>query len=152
PTYGDRLATEVLPDDVSELVNDAARRLVALGVLRDSPHMLRPTPTPLERATEAAGDLLGFARPTLFTRLADHLVANHEQRLQERTRALNWELFDTAVGAATWTALEELQALGKDRKLVARDPAAGELAALRATLETPFAEKLLLWKKTKNDL
>jgi Cu(I)/Ag(I) efflux system membrane protein CusA/SilA len=151
-TYGDRLATEVLPDDVSDLVKDAARRLVALGVLRDGPELLSPTPTPLEQAAEVAGDVLGFAKPTLFTRLADHLIANHEHRLQERTKALNWELFDTAVGTATWTAIEELTTLSKDRKLAQRDPAAAELAALRATLEKPFAEKLLLWKKTKNDL
>ncbi len=151
-TYGDRLAVQVLPDDVSELVKDAARRLVALGVLRDGPELLSPPPSPLEQATEVAGDVLGFAKPTLFTRLSDHLVANHEHRLQERTKALNWELFDSAVGAATWTALEELSTLGKDRKLAVRDAAAGELVALRATLEKPFAEKLLLWKKTKNDL
>jgi Cu(I)/Ag(I) efflux system membrane protein CusA/SilA len=151
-TYGDRLATEVLSDDVSDLVRDAARRLVALGVLRDGPELLSPSPTPVEQALEVAGDVLGFARPTLITRLADHLIANHEHRLLERTKALNWELFDTAVSAASWTALEELSSLGKDRKLILRDPAPGALAALRATLEKPFAEKLLLWKKTKNDL
>jgi Cu(I)/Ag(I) efflux system membrane protein CusA/SilA len=151
-TYGDRLATEVLPDDVSELVRDAVRRLVALGVLKDGPELLSPQPTPLEQAAEVAGDVLGFARPTLFTRLADRLIANHEHRLQERTKALNWELFDTTVGAATWTALEELSTLGKTRTLALREPAPGELVALRAALEKPFAARLLLWKKTKNDL
>jgi Cu(I)/Ag(I) efflux system membrane protein CusA/SilA len=151
-TYGDRLATEVLPDDVSELVKEAARRLVSLGVLRDSSELLSPPPTPLEQLSEVAGDVLGFASPTFFTRLSDHLVANHEHRLQERTKALNWELFDTAAGAATWTALQTLSTLGTQRNLAQRDSAGGELAALRATLEKPFVEKLLLWKKTKNDL
>ena len=78
-------------------------------------------PAPLERAADAAGDVLGFARPTLFTRITDHLAADHEHRLKERTKALNWELFDRAVGAATWTALEELTKLGKDRKLALRE-------------------------------
>ncbi len=151
-TYGDRLAVEVLHDDVSELVKIAALRLVALGVLRDGPDLLSPKATLLAQAAEAAGDVLGFARPTLFTRLADHLATNHGHRLQERIKALNWELFDTAVGAATWTALQELSTVGKDRKLAQRDAAEGELAALRATLEKPFSAKLLLWKKTKNDL
>ena len=77
-TYGDRLAVQVLPDDVTELVNDAARRLVDLGVLRDRPDLLAPPPAPLERAAEAAGDVLGFARPTLFTRIAEHLAADHD--------------------------------------------------------------------------
>jgi Cu(I)/Ag(I) efflux system membrane protein CusA/SilA len=151
-TYGDRLATEVLPDDVTQVVNDAARRLVALGVLRDRPDLLDPPPTSLERAAETVGDVLGFARATVFSRIAEHLASNHEHRLKERTRALNWELFDRAVGAVNWTALDELMKLGKDRKLTARDAAPEELQSLRAGLEKPFAENLLLWQKTKNDL
>jgi Cu(I)/Ag(I) efflux system membrane protein CusA/SilA len=151
-TYGDRLATEVLPDDVTQVVNGVARRLVALGVLRDRPDLLNSPPTSLERATETVGEVLGVARPTLFSRIAEHLAANHEHRLKERTRALNWQLFDRAVGAANWTALDELLKLGKDRKLTPRDAAPEELQALRVGLETPFAEKLLLWQKTKNDL
>ncbi len=151
-SYGDRLATEVLPDDVSAMVKDMAHRLVALGVLRDRPDLLSPPPSPLERAAEAAGDVLGFARPSLFTRIADHLAADHERRLRERTRALNWELFDHAVGAASWTAIEELMRLAEDRKLAARGAKPGELQALRAGLEKPFAARLLLWRKTKDDL
>ena len=82
---------------------------------------------------------------TLFTRLADHLVTFHERRLAERTRALNWELFDHAVGAANWTALEELTKLGKVRKLLQKEPSPRELQALRASLDRPMADKLLLW-------
>ena len=76
------------------------RRLVDLGVLRDRPDLLAPPPARLERAAEAAGDVLGFARPTLFTRIAEHLDADHARRLKERVKSLNWELFDRAVGAA----------------------------------------------------
>ena len=81
-TYGDRLAVQVLPDDVTELVNDAAQRLVELGVLRDRPDLLAPPPALLERAAEVAGDVLGFAKPTLFTRIADHLDAEHDAPAQ----------------------------------------------------------------------
>ncbi len=151
-TYGDRLAVQVLPDDVTGLVNDVARRLTDLGVLRDRPDLLTPPPAPLEKATEAVGDVLGFAKPTLFTRIAEHLDAAHTHRLKERVKTLNWELFDRAVGAADWSALEELMKLGRDRKLAAREPAPEELPALRAELDKPFADKLLLWKKTKTDL
>jgi Cu(I)/Ag(I) efflux system membrane protein CusA/SilA len=42
--------------------------------------------------------------------------------------------------------------LGRDRGLVAREPAEGELPALREALDGPFAVGLLLWKKTKSDL
>ena len=137
---------------MTRLVDDAARRLIDLGILRNRPDLLTPPLGPLERAAEAVGDVLGFAKSTLFTRIAEHLEADHTHRLEERVKALNWELFDRAVGAADWSALEELSKLARDRKLAARDAAPGELASLRAALDKPFAERLLLWKKTKADL
>jgi Cu(I)/Ag(I) efflux system membrane protein CusA/SilA len=151
-TYGDRLAVHVLPDDVTSLVNEAAKRLIELKVLRDRPDLLAPAPSRLERAAEAAGDLLGQARPTLFSRIAEHLAARHEHGLKERMKSLNWELFDRAVGATNWAALDELARLGREGKLTARDATAEELRALRAELDKPFAERLLLWQKTKQDL
>src|SRR5207244_12671270 len=53
---------------------------------------------------------------------------------------------------ADWAAIEELMKLGRDRKMAAREAAPGELPALRAALDKPFADGLLLWKKTKTDL
>jgi Cu(I)/Ag(I) efflux system membrane protein CusA/SilA len=151
-TYGDRLAVRVLPDDVTRLVDDAAKRLIDLGALRDRPDLLTPTPALLERATASARDVLGFAKPTLFTRIAEHLEADHTHRLKERAKTLNWELFDRAVGAADWAALEGLTKLGRDRKLIAREANPGELATIRTALDRPFADGLLLWKKTKTDI
>ena len=150
--YGDRLAVQVLPDDVTGLVNDVAKQFVGLGVLRDRPDLLAPAPSRLLQAVEAAGDVLGFGRSTLFTRISAQLDAAHTRRLGNRIKAINWELFDRAVGAADWAALEELAKLGRDRKLAARDAAPGELATLREALDKPFADRLLLWKKAKTDL
>jgi Cu(I)/Ag(I) efflux system membrane protein CusA/SilA len=150
--YGERLAVQVLLDDVTGLVNGAARQLVALGVLRDRPDLLAPPPSPLGRAVEAARDVLGFGGSTLFTRIAEHLDAAYTRRLAERVKALNWELFDRTVGAADWAALEELSKLGRQRKLTARDATPGELVTLRESLDKPFADRLLLWKKAKTDL
>jgi copper/silver efflux system protein len=151
-THADRLAVRVLSDDVAGLVNDASRRLVEIGVFRNRPDLLSPPAALLERAVTSAGDVLGFAKPTLFTRITEHLEADHTHRLKERMKSLNWELFDRAVGAADWAALEELLKLGRDRKLVLREAAPGELMALRTALDKPFADTLLLWKKTKTDL
>ncbi len=150
--YGDRLAVAVLPDDVIGLLGDAKKQLVERGVLRDRPDLLAPPPSVLERAAASVGDVLGFDKPTLFTRIAEHLDSSHAHRLTERVKSLNWELFDRAVGAANWAALKELTKLGRDRKLVARDAGPDELAALRTALDKPFSGRLLLWKKTKTDL
>jgi len=151
-SHGDRLAIAVFPEDAAEVVRDAARLLVALGVLRDRADLLTPPPAPLERAAEMAGDVLGFARPTLFTRVADGLAASHARRLQERIRSLNWELFDRAVGTATRAALDALTKPGLDRKPAEADATPEVWQALAAGLERPFADRLLLWKKTKQDI
>ncbi len=151
-TYAERLAVHVLPDDVVGLVNEAAKRLIDLKLLRDRPNLLAPPPAVWEQAVESAGDLLGFGKPTLYTRIAEHVESDRTRRLTERIKTLNWELFDRAVGAADWSALQELSKLGRDHKLVARDAAPAELQALRTSLDKPFAAKLLLWKKTKADL
>ncbi len=151
-THGDHLALEPLFDDVSALVHDAVTRLVKLGALRDRLDLLAPSPTPLEQAGEAIGNVLGTRPSNLFTRLTDHLIYAHDRRLRERTRSLNWELFDRCIGAATWAAIEELNRLGRERKLAAREATPEELQALRADLEKPFSDRLLLWQKTKDDL
>ena len=151
-TYGERLATAVLPDDVTALVAEAVRRLTSQGMIRSRPDPLAPPPTPLERVSDAAGDLMGYPRPTVASRVVDHLAGEYARRLKARIKDLNWELFDRAVGAATRTALEELVAAARNRKLTAREPRPGELPAMRAALEKPFAGTLLLWKKTKSDL
>ncbi len=150
--YGDRLAVQVLADDVGDLVREAARRLVELGAFRDGPDLLAPPVPAFEQAADAVGDLLGFRKSTLSTRITDQLAESHEQRLKGRVKSLNWEVFDRAVGVATWTAVDALIRLGHDRKPATRDPNPGELAALRSTLEKPFADRLLLWRKTKADI
>lgn len=151
-TYGGRFAVQVLADDVNALINDASKRLVEMGVLSNLADLLAPPPSYAERMTEAIGDVLGFARATLFTRIAEYLEAEHTRLLHEHVKSLNWELFDRAVLAANWAATEELMKRGQAHKLVAREPKPGELKQLSGTLEKPFADTLLLWKKSKSDL
>lgn len=151
-TYGEKITLAVLGDDVAALARDAAKRLVALGMLADDPDLLAPRPTVLERAEEVAGELLGTHRPTLVTRLTERLADAQDDRMKDRLKTLNWELFDRAVGAATWQALEELVRLGKERDLLVREPGPEELPSLRAALEKPFADRLFLWQKTKDEL
>ncbi len=152
PTHADRLATEVLPDDSAVLIREVARELVGIGILEDRPDLLTPSPAPLERMADAAGDLLGFDRPTLFARIAEDLAVVHERRLHDQVKKMNWDLFDRASGVATWTAIEELARLAKERHLSPREPSPEDRQALRASLEKPFADRLLLWQKTRIEL
>jgi copper/silver efflux system protein len=150
--YADRLAVQILSDDATVLINDASKRLIDLGILSNRPDLLAPSPAPWEEAVASVGELLGFDKATLFTRITAHLDANHTHRLKDRINALDWELFDRAVSVTNESALEELTKLGRDHKQSAREPASGELATLRAALDKPFADALLLWKKSKSDI
>src|SRR5262249_42201165 len=47
---------------------------------------------------------------------------------------------------------ETLIDLGRERSLVEQEASEADLASLRATLDKPFAERLLLWKKKKSEL
>jgi Cu(I)/Ag(I) efflux system membrane protein CusA/SilA len=152
PTYAERLATEPLFDDVSGLVKEASNRLIDEGVLEARANLLSPPPGPVDQAREAIGQVLGELPADLFTRITDQIVAAHERKLKERTRQLNWELFDRAVSIANWAAIEELTRIGRERKLLAREASSEEPKSLRAELEKPFADRLMLWQKTKNDL
>jgi copper/silver efflux system protein len=150
--YGERLSVQVLADDVTRLLDDAKTKLIALGVFRDRPDLLTPRPALLERAALAAGDALGFATPTLYTRISDQLGDLHERRLKEKVKSLNWEIFDHAVDVTNRAAIDVIMTLGRERKLLGREPAADELPAVTAALKPPFAARLLLWQKTKIDL
>ena len=150
--FGDRLARDVARDDVAEVIGQAACRLVALGVLADRPDLLSPLPSALERIRESAGDLLGFAHPTLADRVTEAIAQAHARRLEARIKTLNYELFDRGVATATRVALAELVQLGRDRGLTERELTAEESRRLNGTLTRSCADWLLLWKKTKADL
>jgi Cu(I)/Ag(I) efflux system membrane protein CusA/SilA len=150
--HGERLALEPRFDDVTALVNDAARRLVDLGVLHDRADLLSPRPTSWEQATDLGREFLGQEKETLFTRITDRLSRAHEEKLKQRTKSLNWELFDQAVSVGTLSALDEVVRRAKESSFLIREPTADERLAVDDSLKKPFADRLLLWRKTKQDL
>jgi Cu(I)/Ag(I) efflux system membrane protein CusA/SilA len=151
-SYADRFAVEVLHDDVAALIRDVSRRLVVLGVLRDRTDLLSSHPTPIEEIGTLIGDALGARRKDLFRQITDRLETVYHERMMERIRTLNWEIFDRAVRAATQGAIDEIMKVAKERSIVLHEPTADDLRAVRTSLEKPFADRLLLWQKSKQDL
>ena len=76
-------------------------------------------------------------------------LAGEAERLKERIKSLNWELFDQAVGTTNWAALEELIKAGREHRLIGREAAQGELTELRSSLEKPFARETAAMAKDK---
>jgi Cu(I)/Ag(I) efflux system membrane protein CusA/SilA len=150
--YGPRLALEPRLDDVTLVAKAAAKQLVALGVFTDASELLSPTPTAWERTTDVIGEAIGSPKETYFTRLTDSVIGVHEEMLRARIKTLNWELFDSAVPSATWASLDELTKRAKARNLALKEVSAEELRALKEALEKPFANRVFLWKKSKQEL
>ena len=150
--HGNRLALDPARDDVTGLLKETARRLADLGVLRGGEEVFSPPPTAWERTETTVGDLLGIAPTTFFERMTDHLATAHDTASRAKLKTLNWELFDRAVGDATFAALDELLRRAQEHQFALRDPTTEELKALRAKLEQPFGDKLFLWRKEKQDL
>jgi Cu(I)/Ag(I) efflux system membrane protein CusA/SilA len=144
--YGDRLATDVLSDDVNELIKAAATQLTALGVFHARAAVRDAPPTLVERARAVATETLGFRQPTLLSRITDDVRAEHTRSLRAKIKDLNWELFDQSVATVNATATGALAGPSPDQST--REA----IAALRPTLDKAFADRLLLWRKTKSDL
>lgn len=150
--YGRRLALEPRIEDVTTLVKDATKALVALGVLRDDRDLLLPSTGPWDQAKATLSQVFGAEKETLFARISGRVVGVHEERLKEHHKKLNWELFDTAVAEATGTAIDQFIDRGRAKSLVRREATNTELLAMRTPLEKSFADRVFLWRKSKQEL
>ncbi len=131
------------------------RRLVALGVLRDRPDLLTPPPgsAGAGRRGRRRRARASHARPC-SPGSTDHLDRRARAPAQGADASRSTGSCSTAPSAPpTWAAIEELIEAGtRAQRWPRATRLAEELQALRAALEKPFADRLLLWQKTKDDL
>jgi len=108
--------------------------------------------------------VLGAERPTLFTQMLDFTEKRRDKHWREQVRQLDYEIFDQAVGAFDWYAIEELHKAADEKDLWAEassplPPGEGtgalqheQLQSLRAELDAAWSPHLFLWRKSKDDL
>ncbi len=133
-------------------MKEASNTLIGKGLLEPRPDLLSPPPGPLEQAVASVRRLLGEPPASLFSRVTERIAQAHERRLKERVQSLNWELFDQAVSLTNRVAIDALIQIGRERKLLVREASLEELQSLRAALDKPLSDRLLLWQKSKGDL
>lgn len=150
--YGDRIAHEPRLDDITVVVQKASSLMISMGILKDDPELLAPPPNNVQLAKEFVGELIGDSKATLFTRITDQVISSHDSLIKSRMKTLNWELFDTAVPTATWSALEQLTTRAKSNSFSLKNATVADLRTLKMPLEKPFSDRLFLWKKTKQEL
>ena len=62
-------------------------------------------------------NVLGVERPTLFTQMFDFIDKRRDAHWREQGRPLDYEIFDHAVGAYDWYAIEELRKAADEKGL-----------------------------------
>jgi len=108
--------------DVNRLVQRIAEKLAAEKKVDLNPDLLTAQFHPLYEAYLGVMNVLGSERPTLFTEMFDFIEKRRDAHWREQVRQLDYEIFDYAVAAYDWYAIEELRKEAKSQGLWAEPP------------------------------
>jgi copper/silver efflux system protein len=139
-------------EDVNRLIQKVAEKLAAEKKVELNPELLTAKFQPLYAAYLAVANVLGSEQPTLFTEMFAFIEHERDEHWRRLVPKLDREIFDVAVGAFDWYAIEELHKGADERGLWAEktddDAEHEKLKALRAELDAAWEPKLFLWKCT----
>lgn len=150
--HGEVVSSGPSADDVAKLLAAAVKGMTAIGVLADAPDLLALTGSTWDQVASFVSEQWGIRPPGLVASLTETLARREHDRTAEWLKSLNWELFDRAVVVATEVTVRELTRLGRERRLLTREPSAQEIESLLATLQPPLSQRLFLWRKTHEEL
>ncbi len=155
--YGPILAVGPGQADINQLLKQVAESLdqKRLVDLRD-PKLLELPRNGLQQALAGVGEQLGMTPATLFTSMLTFVQDRRASAWSEMVGKLNYEVFDQAVEAFDRFAVEELTSPRDDHGKITAAPesaiSAADSESLRADLDKEFARRLLLWRKTKDEV
>lgn len=178
--FGVWLARQPTLEDVQQLTQDVAHELEDAGLLTDVVGALQVKESLPLTVWHRGLEAIGSKRRTFAGELLKAIEEKRDTLWRERVAFVNYELFDQAVPAFDWYALEELAKAARDKNLLddaehgaeteafaeqtlavqlsesppLRD-SASSFTALREELDVVFAKGLFLWPRTtgpKGDL
>ncbi len=152
PKLGPQLVESPDLPAVTSLAQRTAELLTERGFVQPGPDLLLLTPSPVGRIVRDAGEVLGIERQTFFSTVLAAVEEEREEQWAQHVKEWNWHLFDRAVPLYTWQAVEQLRKKAESLELWSGSPSQEELSSLQAGLEKPFADDLLLWRKSKDGL
>jgi copper/silver efflux system protein len=174
------LSAGAAQEDVNKLIQRIAEKLAAEKKVELSPDLFIPQYSVIRETYLAVMDVMGAERPTLFTEMRDFIDVRRNDHWREEAKSIDREIFDQAVTAYDWYAIDELRKAsrekgiwtaplsplppgegtkfvslpkGEETQLSTLSPAQEtELQSLRAKLDAAWSPRLFLWKKSKDDL
>ena len=104
-------------EDINRLIQQIAEKLAAEKKVELNPELLTARFHPLYAAYLAVTNVLGAEQPTLFTEMFEFIEKRRDAHWREQVRPLDYEIFDCAVGAYDWYAIEELRKAADEKGL-----------------------------------
>ncbi|MGE5609521.1 MAG: efflux RND transporter permease subunit [Bacillota bacterium] len=139
-------------EEVDKLLGTLRAELVRRGIAADRDDLLLDGPSVVGDAVKFVKQAIG-AQPAGFgERLMQKLEEQRDRLWTERTKILNWELFDYAPGMMNDYLIDRLVATAKGTSLEGKAADAQELRKVRDELTPAFAKGLFLWQKGKDDV
>jgi Cu(I)/Ag(I) efflux system membrane protein CusA/SilA len=142
----------ILPSDVTKAVQELIDELAKKDMLEPSSDLMVDPESALQKILDPIRAVAGKERPNFFQRLHESLEEKHDELMKARVKQLNWELEDRAPETAVWFLIEEALVKGRERRDVVKEPAAGELEAVRDERAKIFGKNLFLWKKKQEEV
>ena len=150
--HGVLLAEVIRQEEVDKLLSQLRAELITRKIAADRDDLLLDAPSPVADAVGFLKKAIGGHTPGFADRLAEQLEKNRDKLWAERTKTLNWELFDQASGAMDALLLDSIVRTAAGTPMAGTTPDNAAAKALRDQLDPQFAKGLFLWQKTKDDV
>ncbi len=150
--HGVLLAEVIRQEEVDKLLTQLRTELITRKIATDRDDLLLDAPSPVADAVGFLKKAIGGHTPGFADRLAEQLEKHRDKLWTERTKALNWELFDQAPGMINALLLDSIVRTAAGTPMAGTTPDNAAAKALRDQLDPQFAKGLFLWQKTKDDV
>src|SRR5207248_2979022 len=135
-------------EELDALLNALRQELVAANFIANRDDVMIDSPNAIDFLRRA----IGSQPPSFAERVMQHIEQQQDKLWQERTKTLNWELFDYAKVEINDLLLDSIYRTALGTPLAGAEPDQASLASSRQSLTDAFANKLFLWTKSKDDI
>jgi len=150
--HGVFLAQLPRQEQMDKLLGDLRSRLIAAGVFADRDDLLTDAPGLMRGTARFLEQAIGVRPPTFAERVFAKVEAKRDELWRQRTRTLNWELFDYGKVMLSDLLIDSLHRTALGTPLAGSPPDAPAVAPVRQKLTDELSPRLLLWQKTKDDV
>jgi Cu/Ag efflux pump CusA len=150
--HGELLARVPRQEEVERLLNALRGQLVADGIVADRDDLLLDSPGVVTASWHLVRRAIGSQPPAFAERVLAAVEQRRDGLWRERTRLLDWELFDYGKLAINDLLLDALSRTAAGTPFAGNAPPPDAVVDARQQLTEVLTDRLFLWPKTKDDI